>query len=308
MAHGAGEVQAMNIETDTRWRWWAGPYALAMILLCSVCLPRAQAQTIANPSFESPALASGAYNTSIANWTISNGGSAGVWAASTTYFQSIPDGKQIAYINGGSISQDAGQAQAGTPYILTVAVGNRGGGSLTISLGSCSQAINVSGIPSGTFADQTLTCASPGELLITITQTGGQADFDNIRLATNPVQPVTVSLSGNLSFSDSTIPYGSIVVSQMVAGVNNSLGSFPLDSSGNVSGSVTISTNFQDQLTLNFYLVDGTGKVLGSMQQQIPGVTFQLVHSITGFHVVLKAGSCPVCTLAPGSTMGTMGP
>lgn len=33
-----------RFENDTKWRFWAGPYALVMILLCLVWLPSVQAQ------------------------------------------------------------------------------------------------------------------------------------------------------------------------------------------------------------------------------------------------------------------------
>jgi hypothetical protein len=87
------------------------------------------------------------------------------------------------------------------------------------------------------------------------------------------------------------------------------LGNFTPDAQGHVSGVVTISTDFLSQATFNFILMDGTGKTVALVQQGVPGQMLQVVRSISGFNLVVAKASCAsACTLAPGSTFGTLGP
>src|SRR5258707_639812 len=98
---------------------------LAIILIAA--LP-AHAQTIQNPSFETAAPliseSHGPYSLSIPGWTCS--GQCGVWQPASIEFAALPDGKQVAWSNGGTISQDLGVVpQASTAYTLKVFVSHR---------------------------------------------------------------------------------------------------------------------------------------------------------------------------------------
>jgi hypothetical protein len=121
--------------------------------------------------------------------------------------------------------------------------------------------------------------------------------------------PTSVSLSGTLKWDDATPIQGTVQVQQLQANVWQILGNFAPDAQGHVSGVVTISTDFQSLASFNFILMDGTGKVVALVEQVVPGQMFQMVKSISGFSLVVAKASCTVtCTLAPGSTFGTLGP
>jgi len=124
-------------------------------------------------------------------------------------------------------------------------------------------------------------------------------------------QPPTtnITLSGTLKWDDSTAIQGTVQVQQLQSNAWQTLGNFTPDAQGHVSGVVTISTNFQSQANFNFILMDSTGKTVALVQQGVPGQMFQIVRSISGFNLVVAKASCTAaCTLAPGSTFGTLGP
>ncbi len=92
------------------------------------CAAHAAPVSVANPSFESPALSGANAFTTVApaGWT-STGGSSGVWLPSITGY-AAPDGVQVAYSNGSVLSQTlADVLTANTEYTLTVSVGLRPG-------------------------------------------------------------------------------------------------------------------------------------------------------------------------------------
>lgn len=121
--------------------------------------------------------------------------------------------------------------------------------------------------------------------------------------------PTNITLSGTLKWDDSTAIQGTVQVQQLQSNVWQTLGNFTPDAQGHVSGVVTISTDFQSQASFNFILLDGTGKTVALVQQGVPGQMFQMVRGISGFSLVVAKASCAVaCTLAPGSTFGTLGP
>jgi hypothetical protein len=120
--------------------------------------------------------------------------------------------------------------------------------------------------------------------------------------------PTNISLSGTLKWDDSTAIQGTIQIQQLQGTVWQTLGNFTPDTEGHVSGVVTISTDFQSQTSFNFILMDRAGKTIALVQQGVPGQMFQVVRSISGFNLVVAKASCTVaCTLAPGSTFGTLG-
>jgi DNA-binding beta-propeller fold protein YncE len=120
--------------------------------------------------------------------------------------------------------------------------------------------------------------------------------------------PTSISLSGTLKWDDATAIQGTVQVQQLQSNVWQILGNFTPDAQGHVSGVVTIATDFQSPTSFNFILMDGTGKALALVEEVVPGQMFQIVRSISGFSLVVAKASCTVaCTLAPGSTFGTLG-
>lgn len=178
-------------------------YRLLIVFLITTSL-RAQTPvpiTIQNPSFEQGAPI-GSWNFGpIPGWIIT--GSAGQWQPAKGYFPAIPDGATIAFANGGKLTQDLGVAVAvNTTYTLTVSVGHRADNlttNYTISLGAggtilCTQTTSNASIPIGIFAPQVLTCpvTDPnitGNLTITLSSAGVQADFDAVTLVATPIGP-----------------------------------------------------------------------------------------------------------------------
>ena len=173
---------------------------VGMLLL----VPSAFAATIfvANASFESlptgwPNVTCGgtcAYSVGlpIPSWN-STGSETGQWR--TGGFAGNPpaiDGSILAYTNGGTISQDVGSAVAGVTYTLQVDVLHRTDEALTgvvqLEIGGLvvATAPVVDGGP-GTWSNwtavDTATAAQTGQTLtILLSASGGQGDFDNVRL------------------------------------------------------------------------------------------------------------------------------
>lgn len=167
----------------------------------------ASAQTVQNPSFETAVTFSG--SSAEGSWS-ENGipgwsGSGGIFLPSASEFTSLPNGMQVAYLNGGTISQVV-QVSAGT-VTLTVQQGSRNDGygaaaSCTASLlagstvlGSANQA--NSAIPKGTWMPLTVTATAPaGPLTISLSSSGQQCDFDNVVLSAGSPPPFVWVMPG----------------------------------------------------------------------------------------------------------------
>lgn len=120
--------------------------------------------------------------------------------ATTTYFNSVPDGTTIAYTNGGSISQTvAPVVQLGVVYTLMVDVGVRkdigdpGSEALLIN-GNSYFATGVPATP-GNFSTFTGTytglAADVGKSITILLSSGGsQGDWDNVRLSDSTLTAV----------------------------------------------------------------------------------------------------------------------
>jgi hypothetical protein len=157
-------------------------------------------------------------------------------------------------------------------------------------------------------ADESVT---NGTLTIDMTATVNNPKCSAIEIVPSgpPPPPTNITLSGTLKWDDSTAIQGTVQVQQLQSNVWQTLGNFTPDAQGHVSGVVTISTDFLSQATFNFILMDGTGKTVALVQQGVPGQMLQVVRSISGFNLVVAKASCAsACTLAPGSTFGTLGP
>lgn len=297
--------------------------AVAILLLAALPL---RAQTIANPSFESPATLNlsnpnGPWNTGpIPSWTIS-GGVAGLWqVVGINEFASVPDGITIAYSNGGKISQDLGApAQANTIYTLTVWTGRRSDqwetptNSYTISLSGgatilCTQSAQLSTIPVGTFTKQVLTCpvgVTPptGNLSVSLGCDGPQCAFDNLSLTSkSAIVPIlrNFTIFGGLRYctlcdkSDDTVTginllAGLQVVLTQVDARGQSIGAvaFIMDASGNISGPDNITVNATNPLLFNVAVATPAGVTLGSLAQSIAIDPFHL-QGQGSLHVLIR--------------------
>jgi hypothetical protein len=130
-------------------------------------------------------------------WSTLAGGF-GSFAPNSTFFSlPLPNGSIVAFTNGGTLSQTLAGISLlpNSVYTLSVDVGLRSefvaNYSLNLLNGAdvfCTSGLISNGlIPNGTFADETLTCATgatvPAGLLgIELTGDGTQIDFDNVRL------------------------------------------------------------------------------------------------------------------------------
>jgi hypothetical protein len=132
--------------------------------------------------------------------------------ANTTYFNSVPDGSVIAYMNAaGMITQSVGTVSAaGQLYTLLVDVGLRNDlagqpvGTTQLVIGST--VINGTGTAPtagnwSTYSTTYVTSAADigNTITIQLSSTGVQGDFDNVRLDASPAptpEPITAGLLG----------------------------------------------------------------------------------------------------------------
>jgi len=176
---------------------------LLLVLLAST----ASAQTalsIINPGFESDILAAGAATTDVfaAGWTCAAvpSGGCGAFHPQAAQFGSVPEGVNVAYSNGGTISQVlAATLSSNTLYTLTVKVGKRldlnfPGYVIQLMAGNTVLAQDNSTVSpaSGAFLSSTITYQSPvsGPLLgqnlkIVLLANGIQGIFDAVSLSTS---------------------------------------------------------------------------------------------------------------------------
>jgi hypothetical protein len=173
---------------------------------------------VQNPSFEADTLAAGTWNASITGWSVT--GVTGTWYPTGDYFpigsyyEAVPDGNQIAYSNGGLISQTLTDILLpNTGYILKVDVGSRAdtpfpGYTVALYAGENLLASDGSVIPARGYWQEidvpfmsTATTAGIGEnLKIVLTSFGAQTTFDNVRLddAAIPIPPSAILLGSGL--------------------------------------------------------------------------------------------------------------
>jgi hypothetical protein len=150
----------------------------------------------------------------IPGWTTTSG--SGVYGqfepgppAKTTYFNSVPDGILVAYINDGTVSQTVGTTPgAGVTYTLTVDIGARKDnppnaftGTADLMLGATVCA--ATGTPptvAGNWSVYTATCISTeagDPIVIQLNGPSAQGDFDNVVLTDNlssTPEPSTLTL------------------------------------------------------------------------------------------------------------------
>jgi len=183
---------------------------------CTLCLAlsvigtaaRADTIPVQNASFEisnampDPCLGTGcSFNYGpIPDWTVT--GTGGSWQPSSSYFNlSTIDGSKVAFSSGGSISQILGVGLTpNSSYTLSVGIGNRLDllvANFTIGLFAGTTPLEVlsgtnGSITPGTFADESFTfvtgvTVAPGNLMIDLTSSTNQTDFDNVTLTENAI-------------------------------------------------------------------------------------------------------------------------
>jgi PEP-CTERM motif len=151
-----------------------------------------------------------AYSTApIPGW-INSGSDSGQWLIGG--FAGNPpafDGSYIAYSNAESISQDVATAVAGTTYTLQVQLLHRtdeafdGVVQLEIGGSPVATATGIDGGP-GTWSDWTATYTATAtdagqQVTILLSTTGGQGDFDDVRLDASPTVPVSAPEPASLA-------------------------------------------------------------------------------------------------------------
>ncbi len=210
-----------------------GLFKIAIASSFLVIVPQGQVKaallTVANNSFENPVItAPTGFNTVSSgtsnNWTFTGGTQQGFAnptighnAGSSWYGPSpiLPDGNQVAWSNGGTISQTlSGTLQTNTVYTLSAFVGNRlslnfPGYNIGLYAGGNLLASNSGVTPAdGTFAPVTVSYTSgisvtPGQALeirlTTSAEFNAQANFDNITLDAASI-PEPSAILGLLGF------------------------------------------------------------------------------------------------------------
>jgi hypothetical protein len=186
----------------------SGSDAITVAVTGAVAVPVA----VDNFSFETPALADGAWTPNIPSWTQIDGTS-GLFNPTTAQFPAgVPDGDNSAYINGGTIGQTIASETllADAVYTLSVDVGDRADKAfpgyeiqLVVDGVVRSSADETSASPAdGAFATATAsfatTAADAGRPLeIRLLTPGEQPNFDNVRLVWSPCgeTPPAVSIT-----------------------------------------------------------------------------------------------------------------
>ncbi len=195
---------------------------LASVTVATVCAAvpaQAVNLVVVNASFETlpagglPLAGCGAgcsFSTSAIPGWVNSGGTNGQFQPGSSsgnfaYFDYVPDGATVAYTNGGSIVQTlTATAVAGHTYSLFTDFGVRhdvgNPGSITLSIGAtnigASGAYPTSGTWSTYSAVYTATAADAGAAItVTLGSSGGQGDFDNVRVTDTAVpEPATWAL------------------------------------------------------------------------------------------------------------------
>jgi hypothetical protein len=176
---------------------------------------------ITNPGFEDPAMPDGAFTVgTITGWVVGTGAEQGVFNPTTGQIPVVPEGSQVGYSNGGSITQAlSANLTANTQYNLSVQVGHRSeccgeptftiellAGATTLTSAPINYVLLTPGAPFITLNAPYF--ASPADahlgeqLSIRLSSSGPQSDFDNVILDASTVgtrvpEPSTFLLLGS---------------------------------------------------------------------------------------------------------------
>lgn len=174
-------------------------HGLTLLTLLLISPLPAMGQTpvaIQNPSFEVGAPAgSPNWNLTVPGWNCS--GNYGEFAPTPAQVKSGVDQTSTLWLNSGALcSQDLGPVVPNATYNLTYSVGAQTpqygpptGYSASLGMPNCTPMTVTP--TSGALTAQALTCKSSasGELILTLSNTGGQALFDNLVLTVTPSGP-----------------------------------------------------------------------------------------------------------------------
>jgi hypothetical protein len=271
--------------------------------------------TVQNPTFEAPVTFSHnnpAYGPweigSVPGWTC--GPNAGVWQPAAVLYTSLQAGQSVLlFAAKETCTQDVGLAQAGT-YTLTAFVGNRADGvnaaaSTTVALSAgtsplCAATTFNGPIASGTFILSTQTCSATnpsGDVIVSLSCSAPQCNVASLALAFTPATTLpSVTLAIN-SGSTATYDDGSVIISgpitiseQQTPTSNVAIGTITSDSSGNLTGSLTVNPNWVTNGNIVFLF--GIPAAQNLLSYPVPASQFS--HSSTGLTlnlVLFKAGS-----------------
>jgi hypothetical protein len=184
----------------------------ALLVAAACAAPAAQAAsiTVNNASFESQVLTDGNWTHTITGWVLSglsiNGGvlNPTVGAGAGKHFSNnVPDGDNVAWLDIGTISQTLSTTlAANSTYTLMVDVGDRKDlvfkpYAVSLLAGGNVLATESSLIPNNGFLTSVITFTTSSSsaylgqsLGISLTSSGQQVDFDNVRLSVAAVQAV----------------------------------------------------------------------------------------------------------------------
>jgi hypothetical protein len=190
-------------------------FIICSLLISALLVPvfsEANPVDIANPSFEEDSIADGTWIYSITDWSVAG---AGAWNPLDSYFSSgIPDGTNVAWINGSSISQTLDYVLIpSTLLTLSVDVGWRlymsmpgyeiqlWAGDTLLASESTTPLVHGKFITAVLAYDVTDSDPIGEQLTITLVNTNGshpQVNFDNVRLDNHAVpEPSTLLLLGS---------------------------------------------------------------------------------------------------------------
>jgi hypothetical protein len=92
--------------------------------------------------------------------------------------------------------------------------------------------------------------------------------------------PVITLKQVTFKWTDGTPIAGSVQINQLQNTTNAIIKTFPIDASGNITGTVSLDLSQPDPLNLSFLLLDPTGNVIGTVQEILPKAMFTGVTNI----------------------------
>ena len=178
-----------------------------LLSFCLTVLAQADPVNVKNPSFELPSLTPGAFNIGVIQDWITTGFTGVFYPIVPGHFDYVTDGVQVAYSNGGSLSQVLeATLQPNTTYTLNVDIGKRAdccnvpfsysvqlwAGSVLLS--SDTNSVNpdpgsfITVTVTYTASDSDPALGQPLQLILSA-EGSSQTAFDNVLLDASPVVP-----------------------------------------------------------------------------------------------------------------------
>jgi len=283
-------------------------------VLCSLNEPAfAQAIPVQNGSFETYGpLTEGSYNVGpIPSWVCAGVGPCGSWQPAASAFSSLPDGKTIAFSNGGTVSQDLGVTVQGGSYTATVQNGTRLDGysgqsvsNISLLVGGtvlCTQSIKNGAQTWGEWQPLSCSYQTPitiptGNLIVQLgCAVGWQCDWKDVSVSFTPanvIPPINLTVTGSLLFDDKTpFAFGATINVQQCNGSSwVNVGTVTSDSSGNITGTLSVNPNWVVPTSLMSFQFSVAG-IGGSVSQTVPLAELQQGSTGVNLAVVLFKSS-----------------